>query len=48
MLIIPVAEYCMELDDAVLLLLGECTSLEIRAEVVYPAQAAALATPLES
>jgi hypothetical protein len=37
----------MQLNDEVLLLLGECPSLEVRPQVVYPPEPAALSTPLE-
>jgi hypothetical protein len=37
----------MEFDDEVFLLLRECTSFEVRPQVVYPPQPAALATPLK-
>jgi hypothetical protein len=40
-----VAEQVVELDDELVLLLGEVAALEVRAEVVDPAQAAALAAP---
>jgi hypothetical protein len=40
-----VAEELVELDDELVLLLGEVAALEVRAEVVDPPQAAALAAP---
>ena len=43
----PVSKRCMELDDEILFLLRECTSLEIRAEVVYPSESTALAASLQ-
>ena len=43
----PVAQDLMERDDEVLLLLREAAALEVRAEVVEPTQAAALAAALQ-
>jgi len=40
---VPVAELGVEVDDDLLLGVGEEAALEVRAEVVGPAQAAALA-----
>jgi hypothetical protein len=37
----------MELNDEVFFLLRECTSLEVRPQIVYPPQPAALAASLE-
>jgi hypothetical protein len=44
---LPVAQGSMELDDEVFLLLRECTSFEVRPQVVDPPQPAALAAPLK-
>ena len=43
----PVPKDSMEFNDEVFLLLRERTSLEVRPQVVYPPQPAALATSLE-
>jgi hypothetical protein len=40
---VPVAELLVQLDDGVLLLLGEVAALDVRAQVVDPPEAAALA-----
>lgn len=43
----PVPKDSMELNDEVFFLLRECTSLEVRPQIVYPPQPAALAASLE-
>jgi hypothetical protein len=43
-----VAEDGVEVDDEVFLLLGEGAPLQVRPQVVYPPQPAALPTPLEA
>ena len=42
---VPVAEEGLEVDDELLLLLGEVAALDARPEVVGPPQPAALAAP---
>jgi len=39
-----VAEEAVEFDDELVFFLGEVSALEVGAQVVYPAEAAALAT----
>jgi hypothetical protein len=46
--VLLVAQFGLEVDDDVLLLLGEHSTLQSRAQVVDPAQAAALAVSLET
>jgi hypothetical protein len=43
----PVPQDLVKRDDEVLLLLREAAALQVRAEVVDPPQAAALAAPLQ-
>ena len=43
-----VAEDGVEVDDEVLLLLGEGAPLQVRPQVVYPPKPAALPTPLQA
>ena len=45
---VPVAELGVEVDDDLLLGVGEEAALEVRAEVVHPAQPAALAAAEEA
>jgi len=42
---VPVAEESLEVDDELLLLVGEVAALDARAEVVGPPEPAALAAP---
>jgi hypothetical protein len=42
---IPVAELLVEINDELLLVVGEKAALEVGAQVVGPAEAAALAAP---
>lgn len=44
---LPVAHDSMEFNDKVFLFLRECTSFEVRPQVIYPPQSATLATPLK-